>query len=125
MKKLSREGIIPPLKIDNNTYKIKTTTCIILYELGDGNIYEQEIFSYVGNDEECCFEFDGNEKTMSLTLKTNRHTKEINVNNENIYRKPKNNYNLLILIITIMSSLVIGLITLLVLLIRKQKINKI
>lgn len=112
--------------LKNGSYNISNCICYIKYELGDGNIYEQEIFSYVGDSTICNLEvnYDESIKNINLLLDTNKNTKQIKVNNENIYKKEEGNKNHIIMLVTIVSSIIILITTFIILIARKKKGDK-
>lgn len=109
--------------LKEGTFNINSSTCYIKYELGDGVIYEHELFKYIGDNISTLLEID-DDNNICLSLKTNKGSKEIIVNNENIYKKEKGDKNFIIFLVTIISSLIISILIIVILIIRKSKTNK-
>ena len=111
--------------LKNSTLISNSASLVLQYELGDGVIQEEEIFSFIG--EEVKLSVENQNEEIIIKVYPNKTIKSINVNNNNIYEKSNDNINLYILIISVGSSLVVILTTIFVLLLKKKirKVNRI
>ena len=111
--------------LKNSTLVSNSASLVLQYELGDGVIQEEEIFSFIGEEVKLSVEKQNEE--IIIKVYPNKTIKSINVNNNNIYEKSNDNINIYILIISVGSSLVVILTTIFVLLLKKKirKVNRI
>lgn len=118
-------GKVKSTYLKDATGIVQTGKFVLSYELGDGCILEEELFSVNGSN--IMYDVEVLDNKIVINIKQSNSLNKIIVNNQNIYKQVDDNINLYIIVISIISSIIIILITSLILIIKRKrrKVNRI